>query len=325
MDTSSNNESNEEINNINNVSIYTSQLSMESKTDDSTDKSIRKRIFEIIEPSVNSDVVSLIYDVSMIIAIVISIIPLAFKEEHKLFDIIDKVTVSIFIIDYILRYMTADYKLKNKSFVSFIKYPFTLWAIIDLLSILPSFLSMLNDGFKVVRIVRVIKPLKIIRIFKTFRYSNSILIIAEVIKHSKYPLMAVGTLSLLYILVSSLIIFNVEGDSFETFFDAVYWATVSLTTVGYGDIYPHTHEGRIVAMFSSLFGIALIALPSGIITAGYMDSINERNEKRKLKREKKKQVIRAASEEMLINDSIYSETIVADKDITSSYNINTLQ
>ena len=78
-----------------------------------------------------------------------------------------------------------------------------------------------------------------------------------------------------YILISALVIFNVEPDSFNSFFDAIYWATVSLTTVGYGDIYPTTNTGRIVTMISSLFGIAIIALPSGVITGGYLKEINE--------------------------------------------------
>lgn len=78
-----------------------------------------------------------------------------------------------------------------------------------------------------------------------------------------------------YIIISALVIYNVEPDSFETFFDAIYWATISLTTVGYGDIYPITTIGRIVTMFSSAFGIAIIALPSGVITAGYLEEISK--------------------------------------------------
>ena len=81
-----------------------------------------------------------------------------------------------------------------------------------------------------------------------------------------------------YIFVSALVIFNVEADSFNTFFDAIYWATVSLTTVGYGDIYPVTTAGRIITMISSLFGIAVVALPAGIITAGYMEIIEKGGE-----------------------------------------------
>ncbi len=87
--------------------------------------------------------------------------------------------------------------------------------------------------------------------------------------------MAVVTLAIAYIIISALIIFNVEPDSFNSFFDAIYWATVSLTTMGYGDIYPVTTVGRTVTMISSIFGIAIVALPAGIITAGYMNEINK--------------------------------------------------
>ena len=80
-----------------------------------------------------------------------------------------------------------------------------------------------------------------------------------------------------YIFVSALVVYNVEPDSFETFFDAVYWATISLTTVGYGDIYAVTTIGRIVTMISSVFGIAIIALPSGVITAGYLEEMKDKD------------------------------------------------
>jgi voltage-gated potassium channel len=106
-----------------------------------------------------------------------------------------------------------------------------------------------------------------------------------VIRKSKEALIAVCTLALGYIIVSALIVFNVEGDSFDTFFEAIYWATVSLTTVGYGDIYPVTTAGRIITMISSIFGIAIVALPAGIITAGYMDELSE--EKKEEKNEEK--------------------------------------
>ena len=100
----------------------------------------------------------------------------------------------------------------------------------------------------------------------------------NIFKRQKGPLSYVLILAVGYIVISALIIFNVEPDSFNTFFDAIYWATVSLTTMGYGDIYPVTEIGRIVTMVSSLFGIAIIALPAGIITAGYMDEIKNISE-----------------------------------------------
>ena len=96
------------------------------------------------------------------------------------------------------------------------------------------------------------------------------------LKKQKRVLISVAVLAAAYILVSALIVFNVEPESFKNFFDAIYWATVSLTTVGYGDIYPVSNIGRIVTMVSSVFGIAIIALPSGIITAGYLEEIKNK-------------------------------------------------
>lgn len=241
----------------------------------------RKRIFEIIEKAEDNDLASSIYDVGMIIIIIASLVPMAFKEETPLLHWIDLLTVSIFIIDYLLRWLTADYKFEKHTIVSFIRYPFSIMAIIDLLSILPS-LTAINSGFKVLRVLRMLRAMRVlramraIRVFKAMRYSRSFEIIGGVLRSSKESLISVCALAAGYILISALIIFNVEPESFQSFFEAVYWATVSLTTVGYGDIYPVSTIGRIITMISSVFGIAIVALPAGIITAGYMNELEKK-------------------------------------------------
>lgn len=106
------------------------------------------------------------------------------------------------------------------------------------------------------------------------RYSKSIVMIIEVFRKQKEPLLTVLTLAIGYTFISAIVVFNVEPDTFGNFFDAIYWAIVSLTTMGYGDIYPVTAIGRVITMISSVFGIAIIALPSGIITAGYMEEFH---------------------------------------------------
>lgn len=235
---------------------------------------MRERLYHIIEKSDGTDKLSKIYDIFMISVIVISLVPLAFKDDNVVFFIIDKTAMVIFIIDYLLRWITADYKYGKKSAGSFLRYPFSFMAIIDLLSILPS-LSIISKGFKALRVLRMIRALRVLRVLKTFRYSKSFQIIGDVIRSSKSSLIAVGILAGGYILISALVIFNVEPESFETFFDAVYWATVSLTTVGYGDIYPVSTLGRIITMLSAILGIAVVALPAGIITAGYINEISK--------------------------------------------------
>lgn len=234
---------------------------------------MRKRIYEIIEKSNPGDVLSSVYDYFMMAVIVFSLVPLAFKEDNTVFRIIDKVTVAIFIVDYLLRWITADYKFEKKSITSFLRYPVSPMAIIDLISILPS-LTILNSGFKLLRVLRMIRAMRVLRALKAVRYSKNFKIIGNVLRSSKNALITVGMLAFGFILISALVIYNVEPDSFENFFEAIYWATVSLTTVGYGDIYPVSTMGRIITMLSSLFGIAIVALPAGIITAGYMNEIN---------------------------------------------------
>ena len=234
---------------------------------------MRKKLFSIIESAENDSKLSNVYDFIMMVTIVVSVVPLAFKETNTIFQWIDYITVTIFILDYFLRLITADYKLK-KSVVSFFVYPITPMAVIDLISILPS-ITIFNSSFRLLKLFRLLRTLKVLRAFKFLRYSKSFDIITNVFRKQKKVLSAVATMAVAYILISALVIYNVEPDSFETFFDAIYWATISLTTVGYGDIYPITTIGRIVTMFSSAFGIAIIALPSGVITAGYLEEISK--------------------------------------------------
>ena len=234
----------------------------------------RKRLYEIIERSDNEDRISTWYDITMIVVIVISLIPLMFKAEPTAFVVMDKVAAGIFILDYLARWATADYKLGSGSTWSFVRYPFTFMAIVDLLSILPS-LSIISKGFKLLRLLRMFRAIRVLRVLKVLRYSRNFEIILEVIRDSKRSLLAVMALAVGYVLIAALVIFNVEPETFNTFFDAVYWATVSLTTVGYGDIYPVSVMGRIITMISSVFGIAIVALPAGIITAGYMKKLEE--------------------------------------------------
>ena len=237
---------------------------------------MRKKLYSIIEPADGGNTLSRIYDFVMMFAIVASIVPLAFKETNTVFQWIDYITVSIFILDYLFRLITADIKL-NKSVFSFFVYPITPMALIDMLSILPS-ITIVNGSLRLFKVVRLLRTFKVLRALKFLRYSKSFDIIANVFRKQKKVLSAVATTAIAYTLISALVIYNVEPDSFETFFDAVYWATVSLTTVGYGDIYPVTTIGRCVTMISSIFGIAIIALPSGVITAGYLDEIGKKDD-----------------------------------------------
>jgi voltage-gated potassium channel len=251
----------------------------------------RKQIYEIIEKDDGSNVWSHLYDVFMFVVIILSVVPLMFWEHRPIFTYIEVFTTIIFIIDYILRWVTADFKL-GKGKHSFVSYPYSGWAIIDLLTILPSF-QLLGSNFKILRTLRL---LKILRLLKALRYSDQIFLFVKVLKKERKVLTAVLLFAAAYIFVTALVMFNFEprinpntgNETFSTFFDAIYWSTVTLTTVGYGDLCPATDLGRLISMFSSLFGVAVIALPSGIITASYLDELRNLKEGKKSEEEDKR-------------------------------------
>ena len=240
---------------------------------------MRKRIYEIIEVGDENDKLSKIYDYFMIIVIILSLIPLMVKTPTFYFLAIDKICACIFIVDYILRLATADYKLKDKK-NAFIRYPFTPMAIVDLLSILPSVipLSGVMKNFRILKTLKIMRFLKVLRIIKFTRYSKSVSRVIRVIHNTKDSLLAVCSLAILYIFVSAVIMFTVEPKTFNNFFEALYWATVSLMTVGYGDICPVSTVGRVITMISAIFGVAIVALPAGVITAGYMKELDREAE-----------------------------------------------
>lgn len=244
---------------------------------------LRERITEIIEPR-NENIYSRAYDWVMLVAIVIGILPLMFRGQNRVFWFFDIVSCCCFIVDYLLRWMTADIHLNKNRVAAFLLYPFTPMAIIDLLSILPT-INLLNPTFKLMRISRL---LKVLRVVKFIRYFEPLEIILSVVRKQKKILCTVLSLAVFYIFITALIMFNAEEDInpetgqylFKNFFDAFYWAACTLTTVGYGDIYPVSDTGRVISIISSVVGIAIIALPSGIITAGYMDELSSKKEER---------------------------------------------
>lgn len=244
---------------------------------------LQERIYDLINRDRKGMWASRLYDWYMLVMIIGSIVPLMFLKDYPVFKIIEVITVTAFIIDYILRWYTADIQLK-KGWISYVIYPFTLMAIIDLLSILPG-LNLISPEFKLLRITRL---LKIVRLLKVFRYSEKVTLFIRVLSKEKEVLLSVLILAVFYIFITALIMFNAEPhinpdtgeETFHSFFDALYWATVTLTTVGYGDLCPVTGIGRMVSMLSSLFGVAIIALPSGVITASYLDELREYNRKK---------------------------------------------
>ncbi|MFI3330020.1 MAG: ion transporter [bacterium] len=234
-------------------------------------KKIRYRIFEIIEIGNEKDYTSKIYDVFLLLIIALSLIPLLFKETNTFIRVIEIVAFYVFVIDFLLRFFTCDFKL-NKGAKSFFLYFFTFSAIFDFCALLPSF-TIAHPSLKILKTFRFFRCL---RVFKTLRFSKNFTLLITVVKNQQTSLMSILTLCIMYIFFTAIIMFNIEPTSFDTFFDSLYWSVTALTTVGYGDIYPISDAGKVVSMLSSLFGIAMVALPSAVITAGFQEEIKNK-------------------------------------------------
>ncbi|MDC7295186.1 ion transporter [Butyrivibrio sp. DSM 10294] len=238
----------------------------------------KKRIYEVIEVSNIGDDSSRAYDVMITVAVIVGLLPMTLKSESIYTRIIEFSTSLLFFIDYCVRVYTADYKMGYKSVEAYIAYIFTPLAIFDLLSIVP----VISLFIPVSGLIRLLKLFRTFRVLKLVRYSKTMRIIANVIRKVKSQLLAVLILIVIYIFVSAMMIYQLEPDLFNNFFDALYWATISITTIGYGDISPVTTLGRMITMVSALVGMAVIALPTGIITAAYMNEINKKKSKYEL-------------------------------------------
>ncbi len=229
---------------------------------------LREQIYKLIKKAEDGEKVSKAYNIFIMIIAIISVSPLMFKESNEFLEYVDLITVYILFADYILNWICYDYLSKKRGVKAFLTYPVRIFSIIDLVSLLPS-LGLLPPAWLILRILRV---------FKLVQYSKSFSYITNAFKKEKHTLLSVLMIAVAYIFISALTMFAFEPDTFDNFFEALYWATTALTTVGYGDVYPVTEFGKLISMISSLFGVAIIALPAGIITASFVEEINRAKE-----------------------------------------------
>ncbi len=238
-------------------------------------ENFKRRIYEIVEVSKENDIASKAYDSMVLVAIVVGLIPLTMKNESPYAKAIDIVTALIFLCDYSIRLFTSDYKMGVKSYKAYLAYMVTPLAIIDLMAVVP----LLSFIIKSKSVIGTLRLFRVALVLKFVRYSKTMHLIRNVLRRVKKQLFAVLILTGLYIFASAVFIFQLEPNLFNNFFDALYWATISITTIGYGDISPITTIGRLITMVSALVGVAIIALPSGIITAAYMEEIKRKKSK----------------------------------------------
>ena len=241
----------------------------------------RKRLFEIIEVGNDLDPISRGYDFINVLSIVLNVVVSVLSTYSaiqarwsKALVIIEGVTVVFFALDYVFRIITARFLYpQKKESKAIIKYMTSFNGLVDLLSFVPYFLPFFfPTGSTVFRMIRIVR---IFRLFKINAYYDSLSVIKDVINAKKQQLISSVFIILVLMLASSLCMYSLEHEAqpevFQNAFSGIWWSASTLLTVGYGDIYPVTFLGKLFGIIISFLGVGMVAIPTGIISAGFVD------------------------------------------------------
>ncbi len=245
----------------------------------------KEKIFDIISKDDGDNKASRTFDLLIMGLILLSIVSIVLESfdslssrYHSVFSAFEVFTVAVFTVEYILRIWTADL-LYPEAKRPRLKYVFSFMAVIDLLAILPFYLPFLSADFHILRMMRLLRLFRLLRVFKLGRYVEALQTVVQVIRSSASRLVIAMILCFFVMLFSAIIMYAVENpvqpERFPNVIASLWWAICTLTTVGYGDVYPITAVGRFFAAVISLVGIGIIAIPTGIIAAGFTTALNK--------------------------------------------------
>ncbi|MBQ6565963.1 MAG: ion transporter [Treponema sp.] len=248
----------------------------DSKKDSSPATSRRRRIFDIIQIGQVNDLPSRAFDFFIILMILLNIAVLfmrtfeSLNSYETLFVALEIFTSAVFIVEYILRIWTADFLYPDEGPVSSrIRFIKSFYGIVDLLTILPMFFL---NGFVAFRMLRVVR---ILRLFRINAYYDSFAVIRDVIVKKKNQLTSSLFIIFILMMASSLCIYSTEHEAqpeaFGNAFSGLWWSIATLLTIGYGDIYPITAIGRLMGGITAILGVLTVAIPTGIISAGFVE------------------------------------------------------
>ena len=244
-------------------------------------ESLRRRICTIIDIGTADDLISRAYDIFYTLVILVNLvvtIAYTFDEAEAtcgpLLLRIEAATVAFFAVDCVLRIWTAKYHHPNlKEWKAVFRYIFSFSGIVDLLSFLPYYMPLFfPSGAVAFRMFRVVR---IFRLFRINAYYDSLNVITQVLTSKAQQLLSSVFIILVLMTASSLCMYSLEHDAqpqvFSNAFSGIWWAVSTLLTVGYGDIYPITALGKIFGILITFLGVGMVAIPTGIISAGFVD------------------------------------------------------
>lgn len=242
----------------------------------------QERVNRILNPGDDDSKLMDTFIISLIAANVIAVMmetEAEYAEEfHSYFYAFDVFSSLFFTVEYALRLWicTLDENFK-KPVMGRVRYAFTLMAMVDLVAILPFYLPFLITMD--LRILRAIRLLRLVRILKMGRYAHAVRTLTNVLSRKKEELaMTWLVLVMLLTLSSSLIYFaehSTQPEAFRSIPSSMWWSVITLTSVGYGDVYPISTMGRFIGALVSMVGVGFVALPTGILAAGFNEEIRE--------------------------------------------------
>ena len=244
---------------------------------------VKERTFDIISKAEDDDRASRLFDLTIMSLILLSIVSIVLESFADIaaayahvFSFVEAFTVFVFTLEYALRIWTADLLYPGAKRPR-LRYIISFMAVIDLLAILPFYLPFFSADIRFLRMLRLFRLLRLLRMFKLGRYFEALQSIVRVMRESASQLIISIVLCLFVMLFSAIIMYTVENpvqpEEFPNVIASLWWAICTLTTVGYGDVYPVTAIGRFLASLISLVGIGIIAIPTGIIAAGFSKAI----------------------------------------------------
>lgn len=218
-----------------------------------------------------------------IVAIMIQSFESVAIKYNTFFFVFEVFSVIIFSVEYLLRFWVSDLIYTDKSPTrARLKYIFSFMGLIDLLAILPFYLPFF---IKVdLRFLRILRLMRLFRLFKLAHYSDSIRMVGKVMNDKKNELTITLLGAFVLLLLTSTLMFEIEHDAqpeqFPNVFASLWWAVATLTTIGYGDVYPITALGKFLAGLTAIFGIGLVAIPTGLISVGFIEELDNLKKKK---------------------------------------------
>lgn len=239
----------------------------------------KKRVFDIIQIGTRVDIPSRAFD-SFIVCVILTSISVTFLRTFEslqrysaVLNGIELGTIIIFIIEYLLRLWTSDLLYPEGGRLRAVRrFIFSFYGIVDLLTIVSYFGPLYSNGVVALRMIRVIRIMRLFRVNQSF---DAFSIVAEVVVEKKKQLLSSISMIAMIMLAASLCMYgfehDVQPDVFENAFSGIWWAMSTVLTVGYGDIYPVTVGGKLVAIIIALLGVCVVAIPTGVISAGFVE------------------------------------------------------